>query len=144
MKASSVPHSETQFYFDHPHKIKSISMLTLKTIEFRPAYKYQVNFDLPHIYQINFTPTLKSSRVPSVTQKSSRFWSPHKNKSISIPTQKPSKICPPHKNQEFQPERTNIWKMHLFCRAGTTHLFHKHRATVSCNLGVSIPVNLLE
>ena len=53
-------------------------MLTLKTSDFRPAFKNQVNFDHPHD-QISFIPILKSSQIRSPTLKSSQFGPPTQN-----------------------------------------------------------------
>ena len=43
-------------------------MRILKTSDFRPVYKQQVNFYHPHNKQINVIPTLKSGQVLSPTQ----------------------------------------------------------------------------
>ena len=50
--------------FVNPHK-PSQSSSFLKTSDFRPTYKQQVNFYHPHNKQINFIPKLKLSQVRS-------------------------------------------------------------------------------
>ena len=66
---------------NHPHKCESICVLTLKTSDFRPAFKNQVNFELPHNNQINFIPTLISNHTRSPALKSSQFRPPTQKRS---------------------------------------------------------------
>ena len=58
-------------------------MLIRKTIEFRRAFKNQVNFDHPHNNQINFIPTMKWSQIRSPTLKSGHFR-PSTQKQIQV------------------------------------------------------------
>ena len=88
-----IRHAEIKSMWTTHTKCKSICMLTLKTGDFRPAFKHQVNFDHRHI-QINFTPTLKSSRIRFPTLKSSKFGPPTTNKSIIMLILKTSDFRP--------------------------------------------------
>ena len=81
IKSSSISHTE----------IKSISMLTLKPSDFRPAYKDHVHFGHPHKNQVNLSLHYKQGIFGPHTKRI-QFWSPQKKqvthtktKSISIP-----------------------------------------------------------
>ena len=101
-------------------KTKSISMLTLKPRDLRPASNYRVNFDHPHknqVYrsphykhmnfgphsqflapeqkQVNCDPNTKTESNSIPHTKSSQFRRHHWNQVNSIPNKKSSKIrCP--------------------------------------------------
>ena len=81
-------------------KTKSISMLTLKPSDLRPASKNQVNFDPAHKNKSFPIPTLKRSQIGPPTQKSSWFRRRHWNQVNSILTLKPSQFrCPDTKTK---------------------------------------------
>ena len=69
IKEYSIPRTQIKSVWTTPTKTKSIFMLILKTTDFRPAYKWQVNFCYPHDDKKKFIPTLKLIRVRSPTLK---------------------------------------------------------------------------
>ena len=72
-------------------KTKWISMLTQKPIDSNFAYNNLVKVDHLHKNQVNRSPHQKRF-ILGPHAKPSRFWPPHKNKSISIPSPKTCQI----------------------------------------------------
>ena len=104
-KFDPLPHNYVKPISTIHTKTKSSSMLTLKPIDFRPAYQSPVNFDHPHKKLSQSIPTLKTSHFRPV-HKSQVNLDPHaknqvnfdpyiKTKYFSIRTQKPKSILTP-------------------------------------------------
>ena len=93
--------------------LKLSFMLTLKTSDFRPAFKNRANFDCPQNNQIIPILTLKSSRIRSPSLKSRQFvppthkpsyWYTHTKEELSsASTQVTSKFLPRKQRNQLHP-----------------------------------------
>ena len=106
----SIPYTVIKSTSTAHTKTKSISMLTPKPSDLRPAFKNQVNFDHPHknqVYrlhkkQVNFGPHTVNFDPPH--KKQVNFDSNTKTKSNSIPHTKNRLISTPElKSSQFDP-----------------------------------------
>ena len=91
IKSGSIPHTEIKS-ISTITKPKSISMLTLKKINFRLAHKNIVDFE----------PRTKNMPISVLTLKPSQFffYPPHKTKTISTPTLQRQANFDPHSNNK--------------------------------------------
>ena len=91
MKSSSIPHTGIKLTSTTQTKTKSISMITLKPRDLRPASENRVHLDHHHLTKSKSFDHNTQNMLKLARTRSNSIPRP-KNKSILIPTLKPSQI----------------------------------------------------